>query len=188
MATPTDIVNRALNFQGNRNAPVTGTYPNFDNSPSGVAAQLLYPQVVGEVLREFEFDFTRGTDALVLTGNVAPFPWAFEYTYPAAALEIWQVMPATLADVNNPLPINWSVGNALVASVQVRVIWANLVAARAVFNNNPRVETWDASVTDAIVRRLASAFALALSGAGERAENLLRGSAASVEIAKGRDG
>ena len=36
--TPTTLVNRAIQQIGANQPPVTGTLPNFDNTPAGVAA------------------------------------------------------------------------------------------------------------------------------------------------------
>ena len=56
---------------------------------------------------------------LALSGNPAPLGFAFEYVYPTiaglTAVEIWQVAPTfPIADPNNPIPVNWTVGNTLV--------------------------------------------------------------------------
>lgn len=188
MTTPVQIVNEAIQLMGDNQKPVTGTYPSFDGSAAGIAASYLYGPCVAAVGRQFEFDFGRATGALVVTGNTAPFPWAYEYTYPAAALEIWQVMPGSLTDTNNPLPTNWTVGNTLVAAVQTKVIWADLVSARAVYNNNPDPSIWDALFHQAVVRLLASEFAIALGGRPETSSVLLNSAGVFSGAAMTRDG
>lgn len=186
--TSNSVANEALQMMGGNSAPISGNYPSFDSSASGIAASYLYGPCVAAVGRQFEFDFGRATGALTVTGNVAPFPWAYEYIYPTAALEIWQVMPGTLADTNNPLPTNWTVGNTLVAAVQTKVIWADLVNARAVYNNNPDPSIWDALFHQAVVRLLASEFAIALGGRPETSSVLLNSAGVFSGAAMTRDG
>lgn len=186
--TSADIVNQALQMIGDNQPMVQGTSPTFDNSPGGVAAQKLYVATVQEVGRLFEWDFARKNIALSLSGNVAPVGWTYEYRYPTNGIEVWQLMPASLSDPNNPLPINWVVANNIVGGEQVRVIHTDLVSARAVYNNDPRPEAWDATFTESVVRLLASKFAMALAGRPETAQNLLDSFNNFVNAAKSRDG
>lgn len=188
MPTAADVVNQALQMVGNDQPPVQGTSPTFDNSKGGVAAQQLYVPTVQEVGRLFEWDFARRTVALVLSGNAAPVGYSFEYTYPSNGIEVWQLMPATISDPNNPLPVNYAIGNATVSGSQQRVIWTDLANAMAVYNNNPGPEVWDATFLEAVVRLLASKFAMAVAGRPETAENLLQSFNAFINAAKGRQG
>lgn len=186
--TATDVVNAALQMIGDNAPTVEGAAPTFDDSDAGKAAQALYTPTVETVARLFEWDMARTTATLVLSGNTAPWPWAYEYIYPVGGIEIWQLLPATLADPNNPLPINWDVANAVVAGQQRRVIQTDLADAKAVYNNNPRPEAWDSLFTEAVTRLLASKFAMAVAGRPETSENLLQSFNAFVQAAKGRDG
>jgi hypothetical protein len=185
--TETDIVNQALQLIGDNIEPVGGTAPNFDSSAAGEAAQKLYAPAVATVARMFEWDMARNTVALTASG-VAPFPWAVQYLYPTNGIEVWQIMPATLTDVNNPLPVNWVPANAIVGATQRKVIHTNLVGAVAVYNNNPGPDVWDAGFREAVVRLLASEFAMAVAGRPETAQNLLESFNAFINAAKGRDG
>lgn len=185
--TPTVIVNRAVNLQGNKVPEVTGTYPSFDTSPAGTAAKWLYDEAVKTVGGLFEWDFARFTDALVLSGNAAPDPWAFEYRYPTGALQVWQVKPATQVDPNYPIPANWVMANAVVAGTQRSVIHTNVPNAMAVYNNNPSPDTWQPAFCDAVVRWLASAFAMALSGRPETQQNILTTATTMLQQAMGRE-
>ncbi len=185
--TPTVIVNRALNLQGNKVPEVTGSYPDFDTSAAGVAAKWLYPEAVRTVGRLFEWDFARFTAALTLSGNVAPDPWTYEYLYPTDALQVWQIKPAAAVDPNYPIPTTWVRANRVVSGNQVSVIHTNVENAVAVYNNNPLPSTWDAGFTDAVVRWLASAFAMALSGRPETQQNILNTATAMMKEAMGRD-
>lgn len=173
------------------NAPeVTGEYPDFDDTPAGVAAANLYGPCVAAVARSFEYDFARSQENLTTTGNAGPFPMGFtrEYRYPAAAVEIWQVIDADNDNLNNPLPTNWVVGNAVVNGVQRRVIWTSVTSAKALINNNPLPSVWDDLFRETVVRRLASEFAMALAGRPETEANLLQSSGATAAVAQSRDG
>jgi hypothetical protein len=188
--TSADIVNRAILLTGNRQDPVTGSAPTFDDSAAGVAARYLYPEALNTVARQFEWDFSRRSIALTPSGNAAPFPCEFtnEYLYPTNGIEVWQLRPATLSDRNNPAPVNFLIGNTLVTAVQTKVIWANFASAVAIYNNNPGPDLWDANFVDAVVRFLASGFAMALAGRPETSANLLQSAGAMMDSAKMRDG
>ncbi len=188
--TSQTIVNQALSLMGDNAPQVTGEYPDFDDSPAGVAAANLYGPCVAAVARSFEFDFARGSASLAASGNVAPFPMGFtrEYIYPAQAVEIWQVIDPSNDNLNNPLPTNWSVGNTVVSGVQRRVIWTSVVAATVLFNNNPLPSTWDDLFRETVVRRLASEFAMALAGRPETEQNMLQSSNQAAGAAMSRDG
>lgn len=171
---------------GDNNTPlVTGTYPNFDNSPLGQAASLLYGPTVAAIGRQFAFDFARSTQALVLSGNTPPPPFALEYIYPPACIELWQIIPVGY-DPNNPLPTTWTVANSIVAGAQVRVIQTNVAGALAVFNNNPLPSAWDSLFTETVVRLLASKFASAIAGRVDMSESLLQSAAGFEGVAQKR--
>jgi hypothetical protein len=180
------IVNEALQMMGGNQSPVTGSAPDFDTSTSGVAAKYLYNPCVAFVARQFEWDFARFTGELNLSGNDAPDGWAFEYLYPEDAVQVWQVKPAT-TDPNDPLPTTWVRGNAQVTGSQTAVIWTDVEDAVAVYNNNPMPTIWDAGFHQAVVRLLASEFAIALAGRPGASQALLSSAAMMSEIAKARD-
>ena len=158
------VANQAIQLLGDNEPAVTGQAPNFDSSTAGIALSKLYGPVVQTVGRQFAWDMARKTVALTPSGNTAPFPWSFEYLYPPNGIEVWQLQPGNLADVNNPLPINWNVANAIIAGQQQRVVWTNLSSAYATYNNNPNENTWDSLFREAVVRLLASELAMALAG------------------------
>lgn len=187
-ATSTDIVNQALMYMGGNQPPVTGTAPNFDDSPSGQAAKQFYTPIVQTVGRQFEWDMARNQFTLVLTPNGSSAPqWPYEYFYPSPAIDIWQLLPAVLTDPNNPLPTNWVVGNTLVASVQTKVIWANVQNALAVLNNSPTEAIWDSLYRESVVRLLASVMSMALAGRPDSAQAYLESYGAFEQIGEGRD-
>jgi hypothetical protein len=167
------VANQAIQLIGDKQPPITGNAPNFDSSKAGVACAALYPWVVRTVARQFGWDFTRTTAALAPSGNAAPFPWAFEYLYPPAAAQVWQLAPPALADPNNPLPVNWAVANTMVGPNQAKVIQCNLAGALAIFDNVPAESTWDPGFQEEVVRLLASELAMALAGKPDTAQGLL---------------
>lgn len=187
MTSATDIVNQAIQLIGDNQPPVTGNAPNFDSSPAGKAAAALYAPCVQTVGRRFGWDFARNLVALALSGNPASALWPFEYLYPANGVQVWQLVPALLADPNNPLPVNWSVGNAVVGGTQKKVIWTDLAVAQAVYNNNPNENTWDPLFREAVVRQLASEFAMALAGKPDTAQGLLESGNAYEGAGEARD-
>jgi hypothetical protein len=180
------VANNAIQLIGDNSPLVSAGAPNFDQSPAGVALQQLYAPTVATVMRQFGWDLARNTQPLVLTGNPAPFPWEFEYTYPTNCLEVLQVAPPSIADPNDPLPVNWSVGNDVVGSAQVKVIFSNLAGALVVYNNGPAENTWDPLFTEAVVRLLASKLAMAIAGRSDTAQTLLQSGSAMEQIGETR--
>lgn len=169
-----DVANQAIQLIGDNTPLVTGNAPTFDSSPAGVALQKLYVPTVRTVGRQFGWDFARNNVTLTASGNVSfPLGWANEYLYPSNGVEIWQLMPAALTDPNNPLPVNWAVGNTLVSGAQTKVIWSNQAAANAIYNNAPSESTWDPLFRESVVRLLASALAMALEGRPDTAAAML---------------
>ena len=186
--TSTDIVNEAIQLIGDNQPLVTGTAPNFDSSPAGVAAAQLYTPTVQAVGRQFGWDFARNTVALTLSGNTAPNGWAFEYLYPSNGIEIWQVQPQTLSDYNDPLPYNWVIGNTLITSVQTKVIWTSIATAYAAYNNQPTEAIWNALFRESFVRLLASELAMGLAGRPETEASEAQASMMADSIARTRSG
>lgn len=184
--TPTDIVNRAIQIIGDNQAPVTGTFPSFDTSTAGVAASILYPDVVQTVAKRYGWDFSRNTVTLTLSGS-APPNWTYQYLYPTNGLEIRQLMPPA-PDRNNPLPVSWSVANADIASVPTKVIWTNVQNAVAVITNQPPVALWDAGFVEAVVRLLASGLAMAVPGRPETSSNQMEAFGMFEQQGIARDG
>lgn len=187
MATSTDIVNQAIQLIGDNQPAVTGVAPNFDTSPAGKAAAALYTPTVNTVARQFGWDFARNTVVLTTSGNVAPYPWSFEYLYPSNGVQIWQLLPGSSSDPNNPLPVRWAVGNTLVASVQTKVIWSNLASASAYFNNIPSESTWDPLFRESVVNLLARGLALAINGKPDTALRMLESTEMFTKLGEMRD-
>lgn len=180
------VANQALQLLGDNQPLVSAGAPGFDSSPAGVALAQVYAPTVAAVMRQYGWDLARNMASLTLTPNAAPFPWDFEYVYPTNCLEVWQIMPGALADINNPLPVNWSVGNTLVSGVQSKVIWANLASAQIVYNNGPQESVWDPLFTEAVTRLLASKLAMAIAGKSDSSEALLQSGSAFETLGETR--
>ena len=179
------VANQAIQYIGDDQPAVQGTFPGFDNSTAGLALQKLYGPCVQTVARQFGWDFARQTVALTLSGNAAPIGFSYEYLYPGT-VEVWQLQPSAVADANNPLPQNWSVGNTLVAGQPTKVIWSNLQNAEATYNSNPVEAVWDPIFREAVVRLLASELSMAIGGRPDLGESLLQSGAAFESIGEGR--
>ncbi len=185
--TSNDIANQAIQLCGDNQPAVSGFAPGFDNSTAGLALQRLYAPCVATVGRQFAWDMARQTVALTLSGNTPPPFWSFEYLYPPNGIEVWQLHPNNLGDVNNPLPYNWNVANAVVAGQQQRVIWSNLANAYCTYNNNPNENTWDSLFREAVVRLLASELAMAIAGKPDAAASYLESGGAFENIGQTRE-
>ena len=184
--TSQDVANQAILDIGGNQPLVTGQNPTWDNSTVGKALQKLYTPAVQTVGRQFGWDFSRNLVTLTLSGNPANLLWTYEYLYPSNGVQVWQLIPGTIADANDPLPTNWLTGNTLVGSVQTKVIWSNVANAMAYYANNPTEATWDPGFREAVVRLLASELAMATSGKPDVAEAMLQSGAAFEKIAEGR--
>ena len=189
--TSTQIANQALQLMGGNQPVVTGAWPNFvgpsaQNNAISTALNLLYGDCVAAVMRQFAWDFTRSTAVLVPSGNVAPYPFPYEYLYPANCIEVWQLSPTSEIDPNDPLPVNYVVANALVGGQQKRVIQTLLSPAQAIFNNFPVESTWDALFTMAVIRLLASELAMAIAGKPDTSESLIQSGSAFETLGEGR--
>lgn len=184
--TSNDIANEALQLIGDNAPSVSGQNPTWDGSTAGVALSKLYSAVVATVARQWGWDLARAIVALTLSGNAPPSGWAYEYLYPVNGVEVWQLMSRTLSDPNNPLPVNWSVGNNQVSGTQTKVIWSNLATAYATYNNNPSENTWDPLFREAVVRLLSSELSMALFGRPDSAQAYLESGAAFESIGETR--
>ena len=172
---------------GGQTEPVTGNAPTFDSSAAGVALSYLYAPAVQTVARQFGWDYQRNVVTLTASGNTAPFPWSEEYLYPTNGIEVLQLTPATLTDPNNPLPVNWVVGNATVGGVPTKVIWTNQASALAVISNQPGEALWDPLFHEAVVRLLASELATAIAGRPDTSRDTLEQAGAFMQVGMTRD-
>lgn len=180
-ANSTAVCNEALSFIGSQTQLASLNDPNYPGVAA--AATLLYAPTVQLMLRELDPDFARVYLTLVTATGTPPPPWSYQYAYPSDCLRLRQVRPpgsgmGSLADANNPIPIKANVGVALVSSVLTKVIWTNQQNALAVYTTlNVTELMWDSVFNDAVVRRLANPFAMALAGRPDFARELLEESA-----------
>ena len=173
-------------LMGGNTPPVLGNAPTFDNSTNGKALARLYSPCVATVARQFAWDLARNSVVLSVTGNTPPLGYSYEYLYPSNGIEVWQLVPASIADPNNPLPQTWDVGNNLVSGVQKKVIWSSLANAVCIYNNNPTEDTWDALFREAVVRLLASELTMATAGKPDVAQGYLQSGAAFESLGEKR--
>ena len=97
-------------------------------------------------------------------------------------------MPGEIEDYNDPLPTNWVPANAVIAGTQKRVILTNVRDAKAVYNNAPGPESWDALFREAVVRLLASELSIAIAGRPETSQLALDSYGAFAALGQSREG
>lgn len=170
-SSSTQVVNEALQLIGYDGPQVTGVSPTFDTSTAGKTAALYYVSGVTAVARMHGWDFARTVQTMSLSGNAAPFPWSYEYLYPANCAQFLEISPPTIADPNNPVPYDKARGVSIVSGIQVSVIWANFSPAVGIFTGLPLESTWDGLFEADVIRYLASQFAMANLGKPETAQN-----------------
>jgi hypothetical protein len=71
VTTQAGIVKDALQLSGSQ-TQVTGSLPNFDGSPTGLAAGVLYSPALQLLLREMDPDFARKIASLVPPDGQVP--------------------------------------------------------------------------------------------------------------------
>ncbi len=184
MATSVDLVNRALEQIGAQTT-IFG-FPPDDNSPAAQAAAVLYAPAVDMVLREGSWDFARKTAILTLlkTANVPPVdtwdatqpvpPWRFEYLYPDDCLYLRYLRPNPVGfrggDGYEPVPVTYTLASDILDVLPpgltnpVKVILTDLESALGIYTIQPPESAWDAIFQEAVVRTLASSFAMSLAG------------------------
>ena len=155
LTSPELIVNAALTKLG---------YPGRvndlrDGSPDSTYIIPIYSEARDALLRSSTCDFAKKTTTLTTSGQTAPVPWAQSYIYPTDCLQVRNVYLASaqLADLNDPLPTTWSVGDDPTAG---KVIFSNIATATIVYTariTNP--SQWDSMFIDSLIDGLATALA-----------------------------
>lgn len=188
--TSQDLANQALQYMGGNQPPVQGLWPSFvgtdaQSTTAARALNILYGACVATVQRGTFWDASRRTIALTRTANT-PRLYAFQYLYPGNGIQVWQLAPATDADPNDPLPVNYDVANDIVNGAQAKVIETNLANAWAIYNNNPNESVWDPDMREAVARLLASEVAMAIGGKPDLSQSLLQSGSGFENIGEGR--
>lgn len=187
MPTQAGIVNDALQLTGEQ-VQITGSLPNFDGSPAGLAAGALYTPALQLLLREMDPDFARTSAVLAIAAPIGIVnPFAYEYAYPATCLRARQIAPpnsgtGALADPYDPQPVRGIVAydatfanKVILTGQQNAVLWFTTSAvAEALF---------DAGFAEALSRRLANPLAMALAGRPDFARELLEESERYASLA-----
>lgn len=173
------VCNTALELIKSQDLLTGGNFPTFIGSPAiATAANVLYGPVRDLLLREINPEFSRITIAASPAAALAPVvPWLYEYLYPSDALRIRQVRPpgaglGALADPNDPSPVRAAV--AYDPNVSAKVVLTNQQNALLVYTSNAPLEAvWDPDFAEAMARRLANPFAMAIAGRPDYAREIL---------------
>lgn len=173
------ICNTALELVKSQDLLTGGAFPNFLGTPAVAgAANVLYGPVRDLLLRQINPEFARITIVgAPIPGAIPIAPWAYEYAYPTDGLRIRQVRPPTsglgaLADPYERLPVTAAV--AFDKTNAVKVVLTNQQLALIVYTSNlPLESAWDPDFAEAMARRLANPFAMAIAGRPDFARELL---------------
>jgi hypothetical protein len=158
----------------------------YDGSDAANAALDIYSQTLDATLRVGDWGFAQKIAAATLSGQTAPPPWAFEYTYPTDCIRVRNVFYASyLADQNNPLPSRWDEGNNGLGN---KVIWTTATAARFVYTKQVVDMTqWEPLFVEALIGQLGERLAPQLMG-GDSAKMAAQRGMTLLAIAEGIDG
>lgn len=188
--TVEQIVNQCLILCG-RTKRIGDMYEGGD---AAVAIEL-YGQARDELLRDYDWDFTRRVSALTLlkgpppAGGYNPLtPWnttypppgyLYEYAYPDNCVTLRAVMapPGPMPDLD-PLPANWRIDNDHFLNPNQKVILCNVTNAMAVYRgqvNTPSLFT--PNFVKALVALLVDRFSKAFEKEIAKEQNAERGSA-----------
>lgn len=154
VSTPAQVFNLALVVSG---VPYeVGSL--YDGSEAAKTGLRIYAQVRDATLRSRVWPFARKTATLSLSGQAAPYPWTYSYTYPADCIAIRNVNSAAVQpDINDPVPTTWTIADD---STVGKVVLSNIQTASAVYTaqvTNP--SQWDSLFVETMVLALAKAIA-----------------------------
>lgn len=140
--------------------PGAFTGPGGGLSAAATAANVLYTASVEYMLREQDWEFSRLVTELTHAG-VAPTYWTYAYTYPVDCVRVRQVQPISWNPLD-PQPMTWGTG---VIAGPTKAIFANVSPILLTYSSDSGGEAlWDIGFQTALVRFLASRFAMALAG------------------------
>lgn len=155
VTSPEDVVNLALTRIGIRVRVVN----MFEGSDQANAALNIYSQTRDEVLRRGNYGFSEKIAAAALSGNAAPAPWTYEYTYPTDCVRVRSMFNAAyLSDKNNPVRALYTIGDGA-----VKAIWSNTAAPTLVYTARVTDPArWDALFIEALAAELAIGLSVLL--------------------------
>ena len=195
LTTPEDVVNAALSGIGLKIR--IGSL--LEGSEPAKAALDIYGQTRDALLRSDDWGFARGDETLAATktglndytvmpwsSTYPPYPWKYQFTYPADCLKVRNIIYATPGFALNfdPQPPRWDTPNdSSLAPAVTKVIVSNvgpsivLIYTRQVTDQS----SWEATFTKALIDALGEALAPALSKLGIEAEKVEEPKAAVAE-------
>lgn len=194
---PEDVVNAALSRLG-RSIRVGNL---LEGSEVAKAALDIYGQTRDQLLRSDDWGFARRdvTMAATKTGLVdytvtpwsiayPPYPWRYQFAYPADCLKVRNVVSATPGFALNfdPQPPRWETPNAPTgaqATPVAKVIVSNVGPSAVLIYTGQITDpaTWEPSFTEAMIDALCERLAPALSKLGPEAAKLEQPQAAMAE-------
>lgn len=153
---PADVVNISLSQIGYKLR--IGSL--FDGSPAARKALDIYGQTRDALLRAMPWGFAQQIIAGVL-GGTPQFPWTVSYAYPANCIMVRDLIaPAYANDLNNPLPVLWTIANDPATG---RSIWSKTAGATIVFTaqvTDPK--QWDTLFVDLLAIQIGKKLSLPL--------------------------
>jgi hypothetical protein len=172
-----DIAKEALAQIGTRSKIASLT----DGSAEAQYVNLLYGPIRDFLLAEGDYDFAMLSASPALSGS-APTPWIYSYAYPANALRIRQVVPASYAALD-PKPIAWNIFNQSSA----KFILTRETVAQVLYTAPVPEVLWEPMFGQSFVRLLASALAFALENRIEASKQKMEEALSFAGIANLRD-
>jgi hypothetical protein len=160
LTSPEDVCNAALAQIGYKSR--IGSM--YDGSEQSKVALDIYGQTRDYLLVTHDWDFARASVTGTLMPGPAPAPWQFMYAYPANCIRVRDIIsPAYLANLNDPLPINFTRDTTAVGTSMVEVILCNVSGAIIVFTEQVTSPAlWQEGFTEAMIAALAVRLSAAL--------------------------
>jgi hypothetical protein len=157
LTSPEQMVNAALGRIGYK-LRIGSIY---EGSDAAQAALDIYGQTRDFLLTVEDYDFSRASVTAIPVAGAVPQPWLFMYAYPDNAVRVRDIMsPAYLANLNDPLPINFTRDTAVVNGVTVQVILTNEAMDNLVFTEQVTDPSlWTEGFSEALIDGLSSRLA-----------------------------
>ncbi len=157
LQSPAQIVNAALGRIGYKLR--IGSLQQ--GSEAANAALVIYGQTRDFLLTVEDYDFARSSVLATPVAGTVPAPWLFMYAYPDNAVRVREIMtPTYLANLNDPLPIDFSRGTVVANGVTTQVVLTNDAADTLVFTEQVTDPSlYQEGFTEAFIDALASRLA-----------------------------